>query len=150
MHEGLEPARLAGAWTLREWHIGFSDGRADRHPFGTGATGLLLYTHDGHMSAGISAARRPGFGGGSVRSAGADAKAAAFDTYFHYQGTYAIEGDCIVHRVLDSLNPDFVGTTQVRHAKLEGDVLELSAQDTLPGTTVRRLHVLRWRRASGA
>ena len=150
MHNSLEPARLCGAWSLREWRICYSDGRADTHPFGKDATGLLLYMGDGRMSAGISRAGRPGFGGGSVRSAGADAKAAAFDSYFHYQGTYAIEGDHIVHHVQDSLNPDFVGTLQVRHAKLVGDVLELSAHDTLPGTSMRRLHVLRWRRAEAA
>lgn len=143
----IEPARIHGAWILEAWRIDYGDGRPASFPFGEDARGLLLYTQDGYMSAGISSTGRAGFGGASVRHATAAERARAFDSHFHYQGRFAIEGESIVHTVSDALNPDFVGTRQVRRARLEGEVLELSAEDLLPGTPVVRRHVLRWRRA---
>jgi hypothetical protein len=142
-----ETGQILGAWELVAWRIDYDDGRPASYPFGEDASGLLLYTADGYMSAGISRAGRPGFGGGSVRHADAQARARAFSSHFHYHGRFGIEGDTIVHTVTGALNPDFVGTRQVRRARLEGGELELSAEDLLPGTTVRRRHVLRWRRA---
>jgi hypothetical protein len=146
MSETVTAERIQGAWSLRAWRIDYSDGRASTFPFGEDATGLLLYSADGHMSAGISRARRGGFGGGSVRHADVEARARAFDSHFHYQGRFTIEGGNVVHAVSGALNPDFIGTRQVRAARLEGDTLELSAEDTLPDTAVRRRHVLSWRR----
>jgi hypothetical protein len=146
MSTGLHADQIIGAWELEEWRIGYGDGRAPTHPFGTKASGLLLYTADGFMSAGISRPVRPSLGGGSARHVDAATKCAAFDGYFHYQGRYAIEGSRVVHTVMQALNPDFVGTRQVREARLTGGVLELSAEDVLPGTSITRHHQLRWRR----
>ena len=42
---------LPGAWTLERWEIRYADGRPPGFPFGEAATGLLLYTPDGWMSA---------------------------------------------------------------------------------------------------
>jgi hypothetical protein len=52
-----------------------------------------------------------------------------------------------VHRVTMSLNPNFVGSEQVRdmHFDAEGR-LTLSAADTLPGSDVVRQHRLTWER----
>ena len=144
----MDARHLHGGWDLLEWHIDYSDGRGRTFPFGPDAGGMLLYTADGCMSAGISRSGRAGLGGGSVRHASAGQRAAAFDGYFHYQGTYRLDGTRVVHTVLGSLNPDFVGTLQVRDAALHADVLELSAEDRVPGSEVRRRHVLRWQRRS--
>jgi hypothetical protein len=149
MSAAPSPEAFHGAWSLLAWRIDYADGRPSSYPFGEDATGLLLYTPEGRMSAGISRAGRAGFGGGSVRHAGVEARAAAFDSHFHYQGTFGIDGDSIVHTVSESHNPDFVGTRQVRRVKFEGDFLELSADDLLPGTSIGRHHVLRWRRVAG-
>ena len=73
-------------------------------------------------------------------------KAAAFDGYFHYAGTWRLEGDSVVHAVTLSLNPAFVGTDQVRRVELDGDGLTLSAEVTsASGATLR--NAIRWRRA---
>jgi hypothetical protein len=141
----LEDA-LHGAWGLVRWEIAYSDGRAPSYPYGKDAEGLLLYTPDGHMSAGVSRSARAPLSSASTRHAPMDEKCAAFDSYFHYQGRYRIEGDCVVHDVSHALNPNFPGTQQVRKAELHGGELELSATDELPGSTVTRHHRLRWRR----
>ena len=143
----MDPAQITGAWRLLYWRIEYSDDRPATYPFGSDATGLLLYTHDGFMSAGLSRANRPGLGGGSARKTTAESRANAFDSHFQYQGRYHIEGETIVHTVTEALNPDFPGSMQVRQAVLEGDTLELSATDTLPTTGITRRHVLKWQKA---
>lgn len=140
---------LPGAWKLERWEIRYSDGRPASLPFGEQATGLLLYTPEGFMSAGIARAARARFDSPSTRHVPAGRKCAAFDSYFHYQGRYRTGDGCVLHVVSESLNPDFPGSTQVRKAALDGDSLVLSAEDQLPGTTVTREHRLCWRRAGG-
>jgi len=140
---------LPGAWELVRWEISYSDGRAASFPYGPEATGLLLYTADGHMSAGISRAARPRFHSASTRHVSAERKCAAFDSHFHYQGRYRVSGGCVLHEVTQALNPDFPGSSQVRKAELDGDSLVLSAEEQLPGAraAVTRTHRLCWRRA---
>ena len=45
---------LLGTWHLVRWDITYSDGRAPTLPFGDAARGLIVYTHDGTMSACIA------------------------------------------------------------------------------------------------
>ena len=53
----------------------------------------------------------------------------------------------MVHTVSASLNPNFIGTQQVRRMTFGPDrTLTLSATDLLPGTSVERLHELTWQR----
>lgn len=146
MNTGVHAAQIIGAWELVQWRIAYGDGRAPSYPFGTQASGLLLYTADGFMSAGISRSARSALGGGSARHVDPATKCSAFDSYFHYQGRYSIECGRVVHTVTQALNPDFVGTRQVREARLEDGVLELSAEDLLTGSTISRHHLLQWRR----
>ena len=78
--------------------------------------------------------------------AAAEQKLAAFACYFHYPGRFRVEAGTVIHEVCESLNPDFSGTRQLRTIELDGDSLVLSAQDLVPGSSVRRSHRLHWRR----
>lgn len=130
---------LRGAWHLVDWRI-VQDGRVT-HPFGPDATGMILYDA-GHMQAVIVAAGRKPLSAPVPRQAPVDERAAAFDGYFHYAGSYEIQpGPRVVHRVTHALNPAFVGTEQVRNIHLDGGTLVLSATE---GT---REHAITWRRA---
>ncbi len=61
---------LVGTWHLVRWDISYDGGRAPSLPFGASATGMILYTHDGSMSACIAAGRsRANLSSDSVRSA---------------------------------------------------------------------------------
>lgn len=142
--------RLLGAWALERWQITI-EGRVPQQPFGEGATGLIVYSADGWMNASIARAGRTALSTASVRQAPVAEQCAAFESYFNYAGPFAlssIEGvPHVRHEVRWSLNPGFVGTTQLRRIGFDGgDRLNLSADEPV-GNTVRR-HRLDWRRAA--
>jgi len=140
---------LIGTWELVDWTITYSDEREPTLPYGDGPTGMIVYNADGHMSATIARSRRLPLSHLNTRLAPQPEKAAAFDSYFHYGGTWRIEGDSVVHAVTLALNPAFVGTDQVRKIELDGDDLTLSAEVTsASGATLR--NAIHWRRAGAA
>lgn len=146
---------LLGTWRLLRWEIAYSDGRPSSYPYGPDATGLIQYTHDGGMSACIARAGRARLSSDSVRSAPEAERLAAFESYFQYAGRYQIRDidgqPHVVHHVSHALNPNFVGTEQVRRMDFAADgTLTLSASDQLPGTTIARLHRLIWTRGETA
>ena len=143
---------LLGTWHLVCWDIRYGDGRPASLPYGADATGMIMYTTDGRMSACIARGTRGRLSSDSVRSAPAAERLAAFESYFQYAGPYEITGEPgrqqVVHTVTHALNPNFVGTRQVRDMAFSEDAaqLTLSASDTVPGTSVARHHRLVWRR----
>ncbi len=145
---------LLGTWQLARWEIAYGDGRPPTLPYGADATGLILYTADGWMSACIGRAGRPRLSSDSVRSAPEAERLAAFESWFQYAGPYALRersggGLEVVHQVTHALNHNFVGTEQVRNVDFDAEgTLTLSASDTVPGSAVARHHRLRWRRAA--
>ena len=52
-----------------------------------------------------------------------------------------VDGD-VIHSVRQSLNPNFPGSEQLRHAELDGQTLVLSGKDEVGG--VIRFHSLVW------
>ncbi len=146
--------RLQGVWQLLRWEIAYSDGRPSSFPYGEDAIGLIQYTHDGGMAGTISRRDRPRLSGESVRSVPEAERLAAFESYFSYAGSYETrvhQGQAqVVHQVDLALNPNFVGSHQVRNVDFAADGgLTLSASDPLPGAPgVMRHHRLVWRRKS--
>ncbi len=145
---------LLGTWHLVRWEITYGDGRKPTLPFGDRATGLLVYTADGFMNACIARAGRPPLSSESMRSAPDAERLSAFESFSQYAGPYAIRSGepgarQVVHTVTHSLNPNFVGTQQVRNMEFaaSGD-LTLSASDTVPGKAVARHHRLTWSRGA--
>lgn len=144
----LSASDLVGGWTFVTWVITGPDGRESR-PFQPNPTGYIVYTADGVMSAAIQADQRPRFNSADIRKQPADEKARAFDTYFHYAGTWYVRGQTVVHTVTSALNPNMIGTEQVRHVAFDGDLLTLSAEEPLEGGRGVRRHALTWRRHRG-
>jgi hypothetical protein len=56
--------RLIGAWKLESYIEKPVDGSPLGHPLGEDATGLIMYTPDGYMSAQLMRAGRKPFGSG--------------------------------------------------------------------------------------
>jgi len=144
---------LLGTWHLVRWDITYGDGREPTLPYGNQATGMIVYTQDGFMSACIARGARSKLSSSSVRSAPVDERLVAFESYFQYAGPYDIKGPVgqqqVTHHVTHSLNPNFVGTQQIRKMTFASDGgLTLSASDTVPGTDVARHHRLVWTRAA--
>ena len=140
---------LVGSWALESWAISYPDRDEISFPFGENPQGLLLYNEDGWMSAAINRENRAQFPDGvSPREVPAEQLAEAYSSYFHYAGLYRISGGDVIHSVAQSLNPDFPGSEQLRHAELNGHTLVLSGKDQAGATT--RLHSLVWRRLPAA
>ncbi|MCB1843141.1 MAG: lipocalin-like domain-containing protein [Halioglobus sp.] len=139
----ISEKQLCGAWTLESWTIGYSDREDISAPFGEEPDGLLLYTPEGWMSVSINARDRARLPEDvSFARIPPELKAAAYGTSFHYAGRYRVEDGHVVHAVTHSLNPNFTGTEQWRHAELDGQTLVLSGKDEVGGIT--RFHALVW------
>ncbi len=136
---------LVGTWQLESWSIGYSDRDDVSSPYGEDPRGLLLYTDDGWMSASICRRERERLPEDvSFRKLPDASKAEAFSSYFHYAGPYRVEDGDVIHYVTQSLNPNFPGTEQLRHAELDGDTLVLTGKDSAGAVT--RFHTLVWHR----
>jgi hypothetical protein len=120
----MAPA-LAGSWTLIAWRRLSTSGNTT-FPLGEDVTGLLIYTHDGHMAVQLVAAGRPKIGSGDPLEGGdTTQRANAYSTCLAYFGTYEMEGDQVVHHVAESLFPDRSGQEQPRLYTLTGKTLIL-------------------------
>lgn len=140
---------LLGAWQLESWTIGYSNSEDFTSPYGEEPQGLLLYTDDGWMSASICRSERSRLPDDvPFRTLPESLQASAFLSYFHYAGRYrVIDGD-VIHYVSQSLNPNFPGTEQLRHAELDGHTLVLSGKDQAGEVT--RFHSLVWHKIPAA
>lgn len=139
---------LVGTWQLESWSVGYSDREDFTSPFGENPEGLLMYSGDDWMSASIGRSDRQTLPGDiSFRKIPEEKLARAYLSYFHYAGRYRIVQGDVIHYVTQSLNPNFVGTEQLRHAELDGQTLVLSGRDTAADGVVR-LHSLVWHRLS--
>ena len=142
--KSFDRKRLVGSWQLQRWFITYEDGSVTE-PLGPGATGLLVYTPDGWMSAAMMATGRPRLSRGNPRLAPENERAAAFDTFFGYCCRWRIVGQVVEHHVTISHNPALVGTVQARNIHMRGRTLTLSAVEAVPGGL--RVHRLQWRPA---
>ena len=64
MAEGLRD-RLVGAWELQEYTVNAADGTI-AFPVGADATGLIIYTVDGYISAELMVQGRPPYASGDM------------------------------------------------------------------------------------
>ncbi|NNC99982.1 MAG: lipocalin-like domain-containing protein [Gammaproteobacteria bacterium] len=142
-----------GSWQLNSWIISYPASERLTHPFGSSPTGLIVYSETGWMSAAICRSDRALFNPSqNLRSMPATVLAQAYKSYFHYAGPYRVEDGQLIHSVRMSLNPDFVGTEQVRDFTFDGDLLILRGTerfDDSPDTELRT-HRLQWQRIKAA
>ena len=141
----ISKEQLSGTWELESWTIGYSDRDDFSSPFGEDPQGLLLYTADGWMSASIARSGRKLLPENiNFRKLPDAVRADAFASYFHYAGRYRVVDGDVIHYVTQSLNPNFPGSQQLRHAELDGQTLVLSGKDQVG--KVSRFHSLVWHR----
>lgn len=136
--KGQLAKKIVGAWRLVSVEgqppglPGFYD-----HP-----TGLIVYDSAGTMS--VQIANRGGrrrFAGGLAAGTQAE-KAAAFDSYFSYYGTYTVDdaAGTVTHDVQDSSYPDLRGRRHVRWVEFQGKdrMVLIPREDGKGGTVVRK------------
>ena len=136
---------LIGAWQILGWEITELNSDKRSFPFGEDPIGLIIYSEDGWMSAMVARREREKFSVGSrLREQADELLAGAYKSYFHYAGTYHLARDRVTHRVTMALNPNLVGTDQVRFYDFSDGVLTLRGEEAC-GSNIR-YHTLRWQR----
>jgi hypothetical protein len=142
-------AALVGAWRLVSWTIEYSATGRVTQPYGAAPEGLLVYSADGHMSAAMQRPGRVQLSRADPHAVSDAEKATAFAGYLHYAGTWSVAGGNVIHVVELALNPNLIGTRQVRKVTLAGDALELGAEEPLETPGQSRRHRIAWCRARG-
>ena len=120
--------RLLGSWRLVTWEERTGAGEVD-YPLGPDAIGQLTYSPEGRVSAQLVRPGQPRFADEDWRKATPEERAEAWPAYFGYFGRYSIDeqAGAVTHHVEGAWFPNLVGTSQVRHYHLDGDILTLDA-----------------------
>jgi len=141
MTNGQQQPSLLGTWRLVSFVTTDAEGRT-RQYWDERASGLIIYTSDGRVSAQLYDARRPRLGARWDR-AGASAAQAAFAGMASYYGRYRVDAAraTVTHTIEGAMSPDWIGTDLVRGYRFLGpDRVELkvltSADGPVAGSTV--------------
>lgn len=142
-------ATLVGSWDLVSLENRGEDGSVHK-PFGEAPVGRITYTADGRMTAQIMRDVRETFATDQLYSGSADEKAAAYDSYIAYYGSFAVDpaAGTVTHRITGSLFPNWSGGEQTRFYTLAGDTLTLSTPPFASNGREISVHVV-WKRATG-
>ena len=137
---------ILGAWQLVSY-TSDTDGQVSE-PLGPEPIGIILYTPDGYMSAQLMRRDRPAYDRAITGGGTTEQMASAASGYLCYSGPYDLDeaAGVVHHHVEVSLLPNWLGGTQVRKGRLDGDSLTLSTEVT-SRKGVSSTHVLAWRRA---
>ena len=111
--------------------------------------GIIMYTPDGYMSAQLMQPGRPQFASGDwFRGSDAEIKEEALG-YIAYSGPFHTDEDkqTLTHSMFVSLFPNWLGQTQPRVVKIEGDMLHLSSATPIMSGGKKTMSYLSWRRA---
>jgi hypothetical protein len=125
--------KFVGSWKLIS--IEGQNRASDSH-----SVGMLTYDSTGHMSVHIVRGDRPAFPNGRAKATDRE-KAAAFESYTAYYGTYTFEPEngIVVHHLEGSLSPGQIGQDNIRYFELQGNRLTLSvANDGKGGRLARK------------
>lgn len=140
---------ILGTWELVSYIAEDNHGGPVTYPLGADALGLIMYTGDGYMSAQIMRPDRPAFDSSESDGGTLEQAAAAAAGYLAYSGPFEVEESTGVvhHEVRVSLLPNWLNGAQLRHAKLDGDHLTLSAiTESTAGRKI--ISTLVWKRAA--
>jgi hypothetical protein len=119
----MTKAALIGTWRPTSLSFLHLDTNETSRPYGDDLTGYLQYSPDGHMVAFTAKAdiKRP------ASSTYTDAERLEIyrNIFAGYAGLYRVEGNKVIHRIVASWRPDWIGADQVRYFELEGNVLTI-------------------------
>jgi hypothetical protein len=140
--------KFVGTWKL----LSIEDRRPNPPNREYNPAGYITYDSTGHMAVQIvRRSDRAKFASDEAAKATMEEKAAAYDSYAAYHGTYTInetEGT-VTHHLEGSLNPNDVGKVFVRYFEFSGDRITLipaEVNEGKPGAKSSLLRRLTWER----
>jgi len=109
---------IVGSWRLESWTVANDAPRCAGED--GGASGQIMYSRDGHMSAQLGCASLPMGDLGSL--GGAEAVGRMTRRHFSYYGTYTLDeaAQTVTHHVMGSTAETWVGRELVRSVAFEG------------------------------
>jgi Lipocalin-like domain len=140
-------AQLLGTWKLVSIEDTMTDGKVQPSvQFGSHPYGFIMYEPDGHMCATIANGDRPAWKD-PAKPTDAE-KIAYFDTFIAYCGSFKLDSETstVTHYPSVAWTPAYVGSTQPRPFRLEGDRLIITATRGLSNPAIQK-RVLVWERA---
>ena len=137
---------FVGTWALVASTFRAGNG-AVTYPLGEQAEGLLVYDEMGTVAAQLSRPQRPPFHATDSAEERGEKVAAAYQGYTAYFGHYTInpEQGIITHHVRASLNPNWIGSEQIRFFHFSPDYQQLTLS-TPPLGREQVIGQLIWRR----
>jgi hypothetical protein len=141
--------QLIGAWKLVSYEEKPVDGSAPSHPLGERPLGIIMYTPDGYMSAQLSKPDRPPFASGDWFDGTGEEYREEASTYIAYSGPFRVDEEkkTLTHTMFISLFPNWVGQTQPRVVKIEGNTLHLGTAEPIHSGGKVVNSYLAWERA---
>lgn len=123
--------RLIGAWELLSYVVHSEQSPATSlYPLGEHAKGIIMYTPDGYMSAQLQNPGQDNFSSAQSPIDGTERELAESGRrYIAYSGPYYLEGeDVVLHHFSVSSFPNWLGQTQRRKVRLDGDELVITLE----------------------
>ena len=139
-------SQLVGTWRLVSIEDTVAGKPQPAVDLGAHPVGFLMYQSDGHMCATLTDGDRPAWKDPAMPT---DAeKIAYYDTFVAYCGTFKLDSEksVVYHYPSIAWSPSFVGSTQARPFRLEGDKLIITVTENL-GDPKMEKRVLVWQRA---
>lgn len=142
--------QLIGAWKLVSYVERPTDGSEPMYPMGEQPQGIIMYTPDGYMSAQLMKPGRPEFASGDWFEGMSEEFEAEAKGYIAYSGPFHTDEEKrqLTHSMFVSLFPNWLGQTQPRVVKIEGDTLHLSTEKPIHSGGKETMSYLTWKRAS--
>lgn len=140
-------AQLLGTWKLVSIEDTMNDGKVQASTqYGPHPHGFIMYQPDGYMCATIVNNDRPAW---KDPAEATDAeKIAHYDSFLAYCGTFKLDSatSTVTHFPEVAWSPSYVGSTQPRPFRLEGNRLIITTTRGIPDPRVQK-RVLVWERA---
>jgi hypothetical protein len=148
MAQGLRE-QLIGAWKLVSCEERPVDGSPSFYPMRENPMGIIMYTPDGYMSAQLMKPGRKPFASGDWFKGSPEDYGREATTYIAYSGPFRVneEKGTLTHSMFVSLFPNWIGQTQPRAVKIEGDTLHLSSVSPIQSVGKTVTSYLQWKRA---
>ena len=119
---------VVGIWSLVSYETEDSEGNKT-YPMGENCEGFIMYHPEGYMSAQMMTPGRPKYAGGGLHTGTQEEMATAAQGYLAYCGPYEVDeqNQIVTHHMSVSMNPTWLGDTQPRYVKLDGDILDITS-----------------------
>ena len=141
--------QLIGAWKLVSHVEKPVVGSEPVYPMGEKLEGIIMSAREGYMSVQLVRPDHAKFASGDWSGGTDEEIKEAARGYFAYSGPFHIDEEkkILTHSMFVSLDPNWLGQTQTRVVKIEGDMLHLSTASPIKSGGKETNSFLTWKRA---